>query len=293
MGGHDKGLAQRRPPARGQGDHPGGGGRPSIASLSRRPVPSTPLAQQRDTAGPTLNDKIMYSRWARYYDALYAFIDYAAESARITETIRRFHPQARTLLDVACGTGKHMQHLAADFQVEGVDANDEFLDVIRGRSPGTPVHCSKMEVLDLGRRYDVVCCLFSSIGFVRTVEALQQTMRNFAQHLNPGGLVLIEPWFSRENFWAGRINALYVDEPELKIAMMYTTAVVDGLSILANQILVGTPGGMETLHEDHVLGLFSPAEYVEAMAQAGLEPLCSLDPQPGWRRGLHVARKPG
>ena len=235
----------------------------------------------------------MYSRWARYYDALYAFKDYGADAARLAAMIHRFHPQARTLLDVACGTGQHLRHLSERFTVEGVDANAEFLEVVRQKIPGIGTHVAKMEELELGKRYDVVSCLFSSIGFVRTLDALRRTMDNFVRHLEPGGLVVIEPWFSRENFWAGRINALFVDQPELKIAMMYTTAVEDGLSVLANQILVGTPEGMETLHEDHVLGLFSPDEYRAAMTGAGLEVVCSLEMQPDWQRGLHIGRLPG
>lgn len=236
---------------------------------------------------------IMYSRWARYYDALYAFKDYPADTARLTALFRRFHPQARTLLDVACGTGQHLRHLRRTFDVEGVDANNEFLDIVRDHSPELPVHCARMECLDLGKRYDVVTCLSSSIGFVRTPEALQRTIDNFVRHLNPGGLLVIEPWFSRENFWTGRINALYVDQPELKIALMYTTAIEDGLAVLANQMLVGTPEGIETLHEDHVLGLFSSGEYIAAIGNAGLEVILSTGPEQSWKRGLHVARLDG
>lgn len=233
----------------------------------------------------------MYSRWARYYDALHVFKDYRSEAARLTSMIHRFHPQARTLLDVACGTGQHLRHLRESFEVEGLDANDEFLKVVRGHSPGLAVHCGMMETFDLGKCYDVVTCMFSSIGFVRTPEALQQTVDNFARHLNPGGLLVIEPWFSRENFWTGKVNAHFVDQPELKIAWMYTTAVEDGLSVLANHFLVGTPEGMETMQENHVLGLFSPEEYLDAIRNAGLSPVFSIDPEPTWKRGLHVARK--
>jgi hypothetical protein len=37
----------------------------------------------------------------------------------------------------------------------------------------------------------VVACLFSSMGYVRT--NLDRTLACIARHLNPGGLVLIEP----------------------------------------------------------------------------------------------------
>lgn len=146
-----------------------------------------------------------------------------------------------------------------------------------------------MESFQLGTRYDVVTCMFSSIGFVRTRGALRKTIGNFAAHLNPGGMLFIEPWFSLAKFWPGRINAHFIDRPGLKIAWMYTTAVENNLSILSNEFLIGTPEGMERLTDTHVLGLFSPEDYVGAITGAGLVPLMSLDMGSEWKRGLYVA----
>jgi SAM-dependent methyltransferase len=232
----------------------------------------------------------MYSRWARYYDALYAFRDYAGDAARLTALIHALHPAARTLLDVACGTGQHLRLLRESFVVEGLDANDEFFPAVALHSPGVPLHAGRMETFDLGRRFDVVTCLSSSIAFARTLPALGQTLSNLSRHLAPGGLLIVEPWFSPHNFWAGKVNAHYVDEPELKIAMIYTTAADGALSVLENRILVGTPEGLESLQETHELGLWTPAEYQQCIAEAGLALLQSEDPNPTWKRGVHVAR---
>jgi SAM-dependent methyltransferase len=238
-----------------------------------------------------MTSDIAYSQWARYYDALYAFKDYEADCRRFTDLIREHHPQARTLLDVACGTGKHLEILQRDFAVEGLDANAGFLEAARARIPGLATHHARMEAFDLGRTYDVVTCLFSSIGFMRTREMLAAAMANFHRHLRPGGLLLVEPWFSAEIFWTGTINAHFVDQPGLKLAMMYTTAVRDGMSVLSNRIMVGTPEGIETVDEEHVLGLYTCEQYRATIADAGFELLLSLDPQPEWKRGVHLARK--
>ena len=55
-----------------------------------------------------------------------------------------------------------------------------------------------MTTMSLGRRFDVITCLFSTIGYVKTYQNLAKTLRNFADHLRPGGLLLIEPWFTEE-----------------------------------------------------------------------------------------------
>lgn len=63
----------------------------------------------------------MFSKSARFYDAIYSFKDYPAEADLVTRYVRDAAPDASTLLDVACGTGLHMEHLRRNFIVEGVD----------------------------------------------------------------------------------------------------------------------------------------------------------------------------
>ena len=54
----------------------------------------------------------MYTKTAKHYDAVYSDKDYAGESQRLASIIRERAPMARTLLDVACGTGRHLEYLA-------------------------------------------------------------------------------------------------------------------------------------------------------------------------------------
>ena len=75
---------------------------------------------------------------------------------------------ARALLDVACGTGKHLERLAQDHSVEGMDLDAALLELALRRLPGVPLHQADMTSFELGRRFDAVVCLFSSIGYVKT-----------------------------------------------------------------------------------------------------------------------------
>lgn len=63
----------------------------------------------------------MFSKSAAFYDAIYSFKDYAAEAVEVQGLIEKRNPDAGTLLDVACGTGLHLQYLAGAFDVEGID----------------------------------------------------------------------------------------------------------------------------------------------------------------------------
>jgi ubiquinone/menaquinone biosynthesis C-methylase UbiE len=226
---------------------------------------------------------------ARFYDALYHFKDYAAASAQLIDLIHKCHPNARTILDVACGTAKHAEHLQHTYQVEGVDLREEMLSIARSRCPSLVFHQGDMVDFCLNHTFDVVMCLFSSIGYVKTVARLEQAVANFARHLSSKGLLIVEPWFSPERFWTGTITANFVNEPNLKIAWMYTSERQDRLSILDIHYLVGEPQGVSHFTERHEIGLFTHQEYLDAFTKAELT--VSYDPEGLFGRGMYIGTK--
>jgi ubiquinone/menaquinone biosynthesis C-methylase UbiE len=228
----------------------------------------------------------MYTKSAQFYDSLYHFKDYSAASRQLHALIQQLNPNAKTLLDVGCGTGKHLECLQEHYQVEGLDINPELLEVARGRCPEVPFHLGSMVDFSLGHPFDVVVCLFSSIGYVKTVENLDQAVASMARHLRPGGVMFVEPWFSPESYWVGRVTANFVDEPELKIAWMYTSEVEGRVSVFDINYLVGTPQGITYFTERHEMGLFTHEEYLAALQKAGLE--VYYDPKGLFGRGMYT-----
>ena len=231
----------------------------------------------------------MFERSAHLYDALYSWKDYAAETSKINELVQRLHPEARTLLDVACGTGKHLELLQERFEVEGLDLDRRLLEVAAHRVPSVPLHEGNMASFDLGKRFDVVLCLFSSIGYMETPDRLDLAVAQLARHVAPGGLLLVEPWLHPDGYETGHVGFLSVEEPDLKIARMNSSKREGDVSIMDFHYLVGTPEGIMHFTEDHRLGLFSDERYREALTKVGLELLEDADLM---GRGLYVARKP-
>jgi SAM-dependent methyltransferase len=228
----------------------------------------------------------VYTKSAQYYDALYSVQDYASAAAKLHGRIRELHPAAKTLFDIGCGTGRHLEHLRAHYEVEGLDLNPDLLALARARCPGVTFHQGDMADFDIDRRFDVVACLFSSIGYVGTLERMRQTIATMKRHLAPGGLVVVEPWFTPESYWTGTITANFVDRPELKIAWMYTSEREDRRSVLDINYLVGTPQGVDHFIERHEMGLFTRDEYLGAFKDAGL--VATHDPEGLFKRGLYV-----
>lgn len=232
----------------------------------------------------------MFTRSARFYDAVYSFKDYAAEAAKVDALIKRRNPGARTLLDVACGTGKHLEHLHGRYDAEGLDLDPELLAIARERLPGIRLHEGDMATFDLGRRFDAVICLFSSIGYARTVEDLNRAVAAMAFHLEPGGVLAVEPWITPDAWQDGHVGAVFVDEPDLKIARVNLSERDGRLSRMDFHYLVASPAGIDRFEERHELGLFTGDEYVAAFSATGLE--VEHDPEGLIGRGLYIACAP-
>lgn len=228
----------------------------------------------------------MFERSSRFYDALYSWKDYSAEAGRIHELIQTFSPGTKDLLDVACGTGLHLEYLTNLYDAEGIDLNPEFLQIARERLPGVPLHLGDMEEFDLLRQFGAVTCLFSSIGYVLTVDRLSRAIAAMAAHVRAGGVLLVEPWFAPEAFVAGHLGALFVDEDDLKIARMNDSSVREGISHFTFHYLVATRGDISHFTEEHSLGLFGHDDYVNAFVDAGLE--VTHDPDGLMGRGLYI-----
>lgn len=213
----------------------------------------------------------MYNKSTKFYDALYHFRDYKGASENLYRIIENFNPSAKTLLDTACGTGKHMEHLRKYIEIEGLDVNEEFLEIAKVRCPENVFHLESMVDFDLKKKFDVVTCLFGSISYVKNIESLNKAIESMSKHLNPKGLLIIEPFFSRENFWTDRITSNHYDEKDLKISWMHTSKIKNGCGVYDIHYLVGTPEEISYFEEKHELGLFSDSQYRDAMIKAGLK----------------------
>jgi SAM-dependent methyltransferase len=232
----------------------------------------------------------MYTQSARYYDALYRALgkDYATDVARVEEIAQeRCRSGGNDLLDAACGTGRHIELFRRTFNCYGLDVSKAMLDIARERNPEVPFQEGDIIGFNLGKRFDVITCLFGSIGYVPNVMRLEQAIRTFTRHLKPGGVIIVEPWILPEHWRDGEISALFVDEPEVKVARMNVSRRDGNVSILNFHFMVASRDGVRTFTEPHRLTLFTAREYEAAFERAGL----FMDYQPEGLtrgRGLYV-----
>jgi len=236
----------------------------------------------------------MFTLSADLYDAIYHAQgkDYTKESQRILEIIKdRGSFSKQSLLDVACGTGGHLQPMSAHFnELAGIDLDPNMVEYTRTKVPNAVISQGDMVNFNLNRKFDVVICMFSSIGYVKTIDRLKKTIKNFQLHTNQGGFVLVEPWIFPENVKTGLIHVTNVDQPELKISRMAISHVQGQTSRIEFQYLKGTPSAIEHFTEIHDLTLFERSEYETAFQEAGLQVEFLEEGLTG--RGLFIATNP-
>lgn len=232
----------------------------------------------------------MYANVAKYYDAIYSFKNYVDECTKLNSWIDRLAPHAATLLDVACGSGKHLQEFGKRFEIYGVDYEPQFVEMAKKRLPTAEISQGDYRAFDLGRGFDVVTCLFSAIGHVTTETDLRKAVSCMASHLNPGGVLIVEPWLRPDGFLPGHFGMQTVNEPELKIARINTSRIEEGLSVMDMHYLIATPEGVEAFVDTLRMGLFTHEQMLGAFEAAGLE--TSYDAEGLMGRGLYFgARK--
>ena len=240
----------------------------------------------------------MYRGLAEYYDRIYSGKDYRGETARVVALARRFgRSDGQRWLDVACGTGRHLEILRKDYEVTGVDLSRPMLRIARRRLSGVRLVRGDMRTMDLGERFDVVSCLFSSIGYLRSERDLRRAFRSFADHLAPGGVVLIAPWVDPRKFRPGHITLTVYEDATTKIVRAARSARTGLRSRLTFDYLIGEAGrGFRHVREVEELRLTPPRRLRQLLGGAGLR-TSWVPPRPrtrmdrGWLVGVAPERR--
>jgi SAM-dependent methyltransferase len=200
--------------------------------------------------------------------------DYLAEAEVVAEQIRQRFPGASSVLDVACGTGGHLKPFTELIgPTEGVDLSEPMLEIARADVPDIPLHIGDMRSFSLGRTFDSLTCLFASIGYVESVDELNQALSCFAQHVVPGGVVAVEPWWFPETYVDRWVSSDVVEWEGTTIARVaHTVREGDTSQMQVHYLLASSSDGVRHVCEVHRAMLFTRKQYETAFEQAGLRP---------------------
>jgi ubiquinone/menaquinone biosynthesis C-methylase UbiE len=220
-----------------------------------------------------MSKQMLHNQLAKYYDRVYSFKDYLDEAVRLQNLIIKYSESGgNTLLDVACGTGLHLKHLKDDFVCTGVDVSKSMLTIARKNVKGVTFKEADMKTMQLKKQFDVITCMLSSIGYVKTLVSLKKTIQNFYKHLNKGGMVLIEPSHSKSFYASGKPIITTYSGKDAKIARVNFTKTRQTTAVLNMHILIAEKGkDAKYFIDKHELGIFGVTSTLKIMKTTGLK----------------------
>lgn len=146
----------------------------------------------------------IFSNYARYYDLIYRNKDYIAEAKFIHSLIQTHAPNAKNILELGCGQGKHAFALAANnYQIHGVDLSQEMLQKANNslsslnNNLASQIKFSHGDIREirLNQTFDVILSLFHVISYQTTNDDLLAAFTTVKKHLNPGGIFIFDVWY--------------------------------------------------------------------------------------------------
>jgi SAM-dependent methyltransferase len=234
----------------------------------------------------------LYGTLAPYYDRIYHWKDYEKDSCLLRTLIKTYKKSSgKRLLDVACGTGRHIQYLRSDYECVGLDASDRMLAVARENVPGVRFVRANMVDFSLGECFDVVTCLFSSIGYLRTRREVDKAVHNLVGHMKVGGVLIVEPWVRKSGWRDKSIDLQTFEDDTTRIARVNYGSARGTFSILDERYLIAEKDrGIIYVRDRSRMRFFEPEPTLRSMREAGLNALFTEESLiPG--RGLLVGVK--
>ena len=220
-----------------------------------------------------MNKHVVYTDLAEFYDLFYTTKDYKREAIIVEAIIAKYKAtHGNALLDVACGTGKHLEHFTNNFTCTGMDVNKEIIEVAEKRLKNVVFEKMDMVSFHSDKQYDVITCLFGSIAYVMTYKNLNSTICNFTRHLKKGGVVIIEPWLTKTSYKAGSSFVKHVENDNAKVVRLTSYKAKGGIARIDMHFLIAETG-KEVQHrvDRHDLGLFETDRTLRFMRNAGLK----------------------
>ncbi|MEK6624727.1 MAG: class I SAM-dependent methyltransferase, partial [Bdellovibrionota bacterium] len=133
--------------------------------------------------------------YAKFYNLLYK--DYIGECKFIHELILKYHPNAKTILDVGCGTGMHANILKRDYgyEVTGVDLSHYMISIAKSNYAGISFSEGNARTFRLHQKFDVITSLFHVLSYQNTNEEVGSYFDNIKAHLKSTGIFIFDYWY--------------------------------------------------------------------------------------------------
>lgn len=212
-----------------------------------------------------MKTQLLYKDLAGYYDLLYKGKDYSVEVGFLEQMLKRYHVNGKDVLDIACGTGNHTKLLTQKgYDVTGIDLNSGILKLARKKAPKAKFAEGDMRNFSLGKKFDLVLCLFTAINYNLSIRDLTSTLVNFKRHLNENGLIVFDAPLPSIAF----DHATLVDKNTS--VLYHNSDTARGVRELDLFWLFNKKGKIEVVRDTHLIRLYRLNQYKKVIKENGL-----------------------
>jgi SAM-dependent methyltransferase len=219
----------------------------------------------------------LYQELASWWPILSAPEDYAEEAAFYQQALlSASHIPLHTLLELGSGGGSNASHLKKRFRMTLVDLAPGMLQVSQALNPECEHLLGDMRTVRLGREFDAVF-IQDAIGYMTTLDDLRQAIATASVHCRPGGVALFAPDCTRETFrpTTGHGGHDRGDRSLRYLEWGFDPDPADSTYLFYMVYLLheaGQDDEMRCILDKHIIGLFSQAEWMQAIEDAGFQP---------------------
>lgn len=217
----------------------------------------------------------VFENYSKYYDLLYKDKDYKLESEYVSSLIKAYNSNAKTILELGCGTGRHASFLIKNgYNILGIDLSETMLEYAKRLD--VPCQIGDVRTFRINRQFDAVISLFHILSYQTTDEDVINFFNTVKYHLVKNGIIIFDIWY--KNAVLSQIPEKRVKELEDKYIKVKRYCVPNHIKekslVEVNyniEIMDKMTGMIETVKEQHNMRYFSDKEINEFASNSGIE----------------------
>jgi SAM-dependent methyltransferase len=222
-----------------------------------------------------MKTETLYDSFAQYYDAVVGPRGDVAEY--LHRLIRRYHPKAKTVLELGCGSGSMLTLLAKHYTTVGIDSSKAMLQLAKRKAPKATLIHGDITDFSLGRRFDVVLCPFDTINHVTSFQAWKKIFSLTHRHLAPGGVFIFD--VNTEHKMEGyRNDPVNADVVENQVSIVQVSRSKRFHYTVHLKLFKRLAGKTFTLHEMNLPELVVPTQRITGALAQFFKTITLVDP---------------
>ncbi len=189
------------------------------------------------------------------------------------------NPPPVTILELGSGAGHNAYHMKQWYKLTLSDISEDMLAISKRINPECEHRHGNMKTLQLNKTFDAVF-IHDAVMYMTSEEELEQALQTAFIHCKAGGMVLIAPDFTKDNFSAGTDCGGSDDNGRGLRYLEWTRDPDpndDSYTVDYAYLMRDADGSIHVEHDHHVEGLFSEATWLNILKNVGFDPYAIPD----------------